>query len=276
MTLARRVVPGRGQDALRVALGRIDVRALPRMEATGDAWRPEPYEHLYERLAQELPRADSIGDGDYDLIGRIELSALLAAGLEPQHTLVDFGCGTGRLAKHVVPRLARGAYIGIDISQTMLAQAQAQVGLLKRTKVGSGCRITWKHQTGVVFDLPPESVDFFAAYSVFTHMEHEDSYRYLLEAHRAVRPGGKFVFSCLTMDIPLIRSLFLNSAESNLEDRWRMVRNVTTTYDYMAAIAELAGWQVERWYKGVEKLIPLDGGDGELAALGQSVCVLRS
>jgi hypothetical protein len=51
---------------------------------------------------------------------------------------------------------------------------------------------------------------------------------------------------------------------------------VTTTYDYMSAIAELAGWRVERWYKGDEKLIPLDGGDGELAALGQSVGVLRS
>jgi SAM-dependent methyltransferase len=275
MTLARRVVPGRGQDALRVALGRIDVRALPRIAAADEAWRPEPYEHLYERLAQELPPADSIGDGDWDLIGRIELSALLASGLEPGHTLVDFGCGTGRLAVHAIPRLARGAYIGIDISQTMLAQAQARVAQLTRTKGGAGCQVTWKHQTGVVFDLPPESVDFIAAYSVFTHMEHEDAYRYLLEAHRAVRPGGKFVFSCLTMDIPLIRSFFLTSAESTLEDRWRTVRNVTTTRDYMAAVAELAGWQVERWYKGDEKLIPLDGGDGELAALGQSVCVLR-
>jgi SAM-dependent methyltransferase len=275
MTLARRVVPGRGQDALRVALGRIDVRSLPRIEATGEAWRPEPYERLYERLAQELPPAHSIGDGDSDLIGRIELSALLASGLEPEHTLVDFGCGTGRLAVHAIPRLARGAYIGIDISQTMLAQAEERVARLKRTKVRSGCHVTWKHQTGVVFDLPPESVDFIAAFSVFTHMEHEDAYRYLVEARRAVRPGGKFVFSCLTMDIALVRSFFVTSAESSLEDRWRHVRNVTTTRDYMVVVAEMAGWRLERWYKGDLKLIPLDGGNGELAALGQSVCVLR-
>jgi SAM-dependent methyltransferase len=276
MNVARRVVPARGQDALRVALGRVDVRALANANGNGEKWNPGVYERLYERLAQELPPTDSIGDGDHDLIGRIELSALLAAGLEAHHTLVDFGCGTGRLAIHAVPRLASGAYVGIDISKTMLAHAEAQVNLLQRTKAESGCRVTWKLQTGVVFDLPPESVDFFAAYSVFTHMEHEDSYRYLLDAHRVVRPGGAFVFSCLTMDVPIDRIFFQRSAELSLEDRWRTVRNVTTTYDYMSAIAALAGWRVERWYKGDEKLIPLDGGDGELAALGQSVGVLRS
>jgi SAM-dependent methyltransferase len=247
-----------------VALGRID------------AWSPGVYQRLYERVAQEFPPTASIGDGDYDLIGRIEMSALLAAGLEPHHTLVDFGCGTGRLAIHVVPRLSSGAYVGIDISKTMLAHAEAQVDLVQRTKGESGCRVTWKHQTGISFDLPPESVDFFAAYSVFTHMEHEDSYRYLLDAHRVVRPGGTFVFSCLTMDVPLDRTFFQRSADLSLEDRWRTVRNVTTTYDYMSAIAALAGWRVERWYKGDEKLIPLDGGNGELVALGQSVGVLRS
>ena len=231
------------------------------------------YEDLYERHAQELSPVTSIGDGDYDQIGRIELSALLAAGLGPEHTLVDFGCGTGRLAIHVIPRLPRGAYVGIDISRTMLTHAQSSVDA---RCAGASCQVSWKHQTVTAFDLPAESVDFFAVFSVFTHMEHEDSYRYLLDGRRVARQGARFVFSCLTMDLPAARGIFLTSAGSSVAARWKSVRNVTTTYEYMAALAEMAGWRVDAWFKGDEQLIPLDGGAGQKVALGQSVCVLAT
>lgn len=233
----------------------------------------EMYEDLYERHAQALSPTTSIGDGDYDLIGRIELSALLAAGLKPEHTLVDFGCGTGRLATHVIPRLPRGAYVGIDISRTMLAHARSSVDA---QCAGASCQVTWKHQTATAFDLPSESVDFLAAFSVFTHMEHEDSYRYLLDSRRIARAGARFVFSCLPMDLAAARAIFLASASLSVEDRWKSVRNVTTTREYMGALAEMAGWRVDAWFKGDQQLIPLDGGDGEMVAMGQSVCVLAA
>jgi ubiquinone/menaquinone biosynthesis C-methylase UbiE len=231
------------------------------------------YEDLYELHAQSLVPTASIGDGDFDLIGRIELSALLSAGLEPEHTLVDFGCGTGRLAIHVIPRLPRGAYIGVDISTTMLTHARASVDAVC---AGSSCQVSWKHQTTAAFDLPAESVDFFAAFSVFTHMEHEDSYRYLLDGRRVARPGARFVLSCLPMDLAVAREIFLASAGISVEDRWKSVRSVTTTQEYMGALAEMAGWRVDRWFRGDEQVIPLDGGAGEMVPLGQSVCVLAA
>ena len=242
-------------------------------ESPGHTGPSELYEDLYERHAQELSPASSVGDGDYDLIGRIELSVLLAAGLEPKHTLVDFGCGTGRLATHVIPRLPRGAYVGIDISRTMLDHARSSIDA---ECAGAGCQVSLKHQDGTAFDLPSESVDFFAAFSVFTHMEHEDSYRYLLDGRRVARQGARFVFSCLTMDLAAAQGIFLASARLSVEDRWKSVRNVTTTYSYMGALAELAGWQVREWFEGDRQLIPLDGSTGEKVALGQSVCVLST
>lgn len=229
------------------------------------------YEDLYEHHARELPPETSIGGGDYDLIGRIELSALLDAGLQAEHTLVDFGCGTGRLAVHVIPRLPRGAYIGIDISRTMLEHARSSVA---SRCAGTSCEVSWTQQKGTAFSLPGSSVDFFAAFSVFTHMEHEDAYRYLADSHRVVRPGGRFVFSCLTMNLAVARTIFLASADVSLEERWKSVRNVTTTYEYMNALADMAGWRVVRWWSGDEKHIALDGGSGEKVGLGQSMCVL--
>jgi ubiquinone/menaquinone biosynthesis C-methylase UbiE len=229
------------------------------------------YEALYEAHAVALPPALSIGAGDYDTMGRIMLSALLQEGLHPAHTFVDFGCGTGRLARHVIPRLPRGVYIGVDIAPSMLAQARLQTADACR----AGTEVRWVHQTGPSFDLPDGTVDYVAAFSVFTHMEHEDTYLYLRDAHRITRDGGRFMLSCLTMDLPAAHGVFLESTSRSLAERWTQVRNVTTSYELMTSIAELAGWSVVRWYKGDEELIDLDGSPGHRCALGQSICVLQ-
>jgi hypothetical protein len=113
-----------------------------------------------------------------------------------------------------------------------------------------------------------------AAFSVFTHLEHEDSYRYLVDARRVVRPGGTFVFSCLTMDLDLSCDVFSTSASLPFEARWQAVRNVTTSYELMDAISQLAGWRVERWIRGGDAEVPVHGQPGVELALGQSICVL--
>jgi len=71
------------------------------------------------------------------------------------------------------------------------------------------------------------------AFSVFTPVEHEDSYRYLASARRVVRPGGHFVFSCWPMGVEGAKDLFLDQARSDFAERWSSVRNVTTSEDYM-------------------------------------------
>ena len=72
------------------------------------------------------------------------LAVLTGEGLEPTATLVDLGYGTGRLAVHAIPYLVGGHYIGIDISRTMLDEAQERV---KRTVPDPACRVSWIHQT---------------------------------------------------------------------------------------------------------------------------------
>ena len=106
------------------------------------------------------------------------------------------------------------------------------------------------------------------AFSVFTHMEHEDSYRYLLDAFRVVRPGGSFVFSCLPLDLPAAQEIFVAEAALPVAERWRRVRAVTTSRDLMDAISTLAGWRVTDWYGGDHPFL-------DQTALGQSVCVLE-
>ncbi len=230
------------------------------------------YESRYEMHAQRFGGDVSVGEGDYDEIGRIELELLLMEGLKPGGTLVDLGCGNGRLAAHVIPILnSQAAYIGIDISKTYLQQGARRVDeMLPRRS----CRVQWVHQTGPDFPLDEHSVDVMCTFSVFTHMENEDTYLYLKSALRVVKPGGKFIFSCLPLDLAYARRIFLEEADLPLEVRWQRVRNVVTSKDLMSDLSEMAGWKVLRWYEGEKNNIGRPGST--LRPLGQSSCVLEA
>jgi ubiquinone/menaquinone biosynthesis C-methylase UbiE len=260
----KRVVPRPVWDGFRVVSGRAH---LPEMGSVAGAL----YESLYEAHARSHPDDGAVGGGSFDLIGRILLSVLLQEGMQRTDTLVDLGCGTGRLAVHAIPILAGGHYIGIDISETMLERARERVARVVRDPPG---KVTWIKQASSSFPLDSRSADFMIAASVFTHMEHEDCYRYLTDALRIVRPAGRFLFSCLPMELPAARQIFLQSAQDELQERWNKVRSVTTTREFMENIAELAGWKVLRWHPGDVPTIRLLDTD-ELCALGQSICVLE-
>ncbi|MGH7393310.1 MAG: class I SAM-dependent methyltransferase, partial [Candidatus Rokuibacteriota bacterium] len=162
------------------------------------------YEKLYEAHARKHPDARAIGakDDDFETLGRIEFEILRAEGLERNTALLDFGCGTGRLAVQTIPYLTGGAYIGVDISPSMLKRAAETVA---RACPAPSCRVAWVRQPWARFLQDDASVDMICAFSVFTHMEHEDTYLYLKEARRVVRPGGRLVLSCLPMDSALAR-----------------------------------------------------------------------
>jgi ubiquinone/menaquinone biosynthesis C-methylase UbiE len=183
--------------------------------------------------------------------------------------LLDFGCGNGRLAVHAVPYLQQGMYVGTDIAPTFLAHAARRVEL---ARAGSSCGVKLIHQVAEQFDLPDHSVDVACAFAPFTHMEHEDMYRYLVQFKRIVRPDGRLVISCLPMNLPDAQPIFLSEAALDPVARWQRVRNVTTSVDLVNEIAALAGWSVVHWLPGDEGQAL--STTGEMRRLGQSIVVL--
>jgi len=227
------------------------------------------YEGLYEAHARSTGD-DGVGGGDYEVMGEIELDIVRAEGLGSASTLLDFGCGNGRLGVHAVRFLREGTYVGVDIAPTFLAHAAAR---LAPVAASSACVVRLLHQTDEHFDIADGSVDVACAFSVFTHMEHEDMYRYLVQLRRVVRPGGALVISCLPLDLADARGLFLAEASLDPVARWQRVRNITTSVDLVNAIAALAGWQVRAWYPGDEDQATSE--TGERRRLGQSIVVLQ-
>jgi len=265
------------RPSYRAISDRLQVFSSPRQQAPHPQQdgavhsREDLYEALYEHHGAVQDEALAVGGPDFDLTGRIELGILLAEGLKPKDTVFDFGCGTGRLAVQLIPCLVNGRYIGVDIAQSMLDKARP---LIAHRIPNPTCEIVLRKDTSRRFFCGDGEVDIVCAFSVFTHMEHEDAYQYLLDGLRITRPGGKFIFSCLPMSLPSVHGIFVDSSRAELSERWSRIRSVTTSVDLMESISRLAGWKILRWYRGDEVNIPMPDSR-EMRALGQSTCVLQ-
>jgi SAM-dependent methyltransferase len=157
-------------------------------------------------------------------------------------------------------------------SETMIVHARERIAALID---GGGCVVDLRRQADEEFELPDGSLDMICAFSVFTHMEREDTYRYLQALHRLLKPPGRLVASVLPIHLGYAQKVFLASAARDLEARWARVRNVVTSTDLFEAVARLAGWATLRWYDGETPSIEVLGED-RTAAFGQSIVVLES
>jgi ubiquinone/menaquinone biosynthesis C-methylase UbiE len=151
----------------------------------------------YKRLTDELIRTHPIDEamslavgGGYHEIGPLLCQLVANAGLEDGGSIVDVGCGSGRLATYLAERFRTIDYLGIDVVPELVSYA------------ASKCPANYRFATSDDLRIPAEdaSADMVVAFSVFTHLFQEESYTYLLEARRILKPGGAIVFSFLEFD----------------------------------------------------------------------------
>jgi len=207
--------------------------------------------------------------GDYEAVGTLEYLLLKHLGLQADHKLVDVGCGSGRLAFQLREFLS-GEYVGIDVVPDLFRYAEKKCN-----------RPDWRFYAapGTVIPEPDASTDFITFFSVFTHLQFEETYRYLKDAKRVLKPSGKIVFSFLEFRMPSHWNIFQTSLEDARPDK---VLNQFMDRDGIRAWANHIGLRVEKFFDGDTAYIPLDRtirwDDGReytgMASLGQSTCVL--
>jgi ubiquinone/menaquinone biosynthesis C-methylase UbiE len=110
------------------------------------------------------------------------------------HAVVEFGCGTGRIAERLLARHlpADATYLGLDLSTTMVqiaAQRLAQFGPRARVVQSDGS--PW-------IDARPESFDRFYSNYVFDLLSREFIEKIVAEARRVLMPGGLLCVVSLT------------------------------------------------------------------------------
>lgn len=126
---------------------------------------------------------------EWETHGDWQRDFLLAQGLLPHHSLLEIGCGTGRLARKVVPTLDPLTYFGVDISKSAIEHA----GQLQFEEGWSGGkpRFGW----GGAGIAPLGTFDFIWAFSVFIHLPADIMRREFRECAKRMKPSSLFFFS---------------------------------------------------------------------------------
>lgn len=139
-----------------------------------------------EEIASGAHRA-FIG-GMWDEIGQLQFEFLKSRGLQPQHRLLDVGCGALRGGLHFVRYLDAGNYHGLDINPSLLKAAEHELQNAGLTEKTPHLLASQKFE----FDRFGRQFDFMLAVSVFTHLFSQHLVRCLAEARKVLAPDGKF------------------------------------------------------------------------------------
>lgn len=145
--------------------------------------------------AVDLETFASQGDGHVEVLRHY--------GLQNGMSLYDLGCGCGRTAQALERADWTGCYRGADIIKSLVEQ-------LKR-KSPSYDAIVHRHLS---IAAPDNSLDVVFHWSVFTHLLPEESYVYMADTFRALKPAGKLIFSFLEMEDPAHQQLFRKRARA--------------------------------------------------------------
>lgn len=234
----------------------------------------DTYPNLVKRLKGEKDydsaMQQAIG-GQFEATGIMERELLFQQGLPKDGYLIDIGCCSGRLAIPLEESF-EGKYLGTDVVEELLDYARDKV-----------TRKDWKFKAVTDIAIPEEDnkADMVCFFSVITHLKHEESYVYLQEAKRVLKPGGKIVFSFLEFGIPCHWNVFDGNI-NDLLNGGNHPLNQFISRDGIEAWAEHLDLKIEAIFDGDKPHIPLphkltleDGTEVENEwSLGQSVCVM--
>ena len=131
--------------------------------------------------AETMEGFRSQGDG--------HVAVLRHHGLTDGMAIYDLGCGCGRTAQSLRHLGWQGRYSGADVVPELLEELSARC---------PGYETILNVTPTIV--APDASLDMIFHWSVFTHLYPGESYLYTRDAFRALKPGGKMVFSFLELE----------------------------------------------------------------------------
>lgn len=220
----------------------------------------EDFEQHIETLmaAHSLDEAMSLAvGGDFERIGSIASDILVYAGAKDGMSILDFGCGSGRVAHALAKRIKISRFLGTDVVQSLLDYAAS--------KTPHHFKFV-KHRE---LSIPAENSAFDLAYafSVFTHLLQTETFIYLSDIARVLKPKGTLVFSFLEFSAPAQWVVF-EHAVTNQRQSVSPPLHMFMHRSQIDILAKHAGFQVKLFIDGAS--LRWSG-----RALGQTIAFLE-
>jgi ubiquinone/menaquinone biosynthesis C-methylase UbiE len=131
-------------------------------------------------------------------------------GVLPSDVVLEIGCGVGRVGAEVAPRVKE--WIGTDISGNMLGHAARRLAHLPNVRFVELSDVS-------LSEIPTESVDVVYSTVVFMHLYEWDRYKYVAEAFRVLRPGGRLYCDNIDITSTLGWTMFSDAASYPPKER---------------------------------------------------------
>lgn len=204
----------------------------------------------------------------YDELARvkpaIERERLSSLGVSPEHTVIDFGCGTGALALEAAKVCRR--VIAVDVSPAML-------DLLKRKADAQNLdNIEYVQQGHLTYEHQGEQVDFAFSQRTLHHIPDFWKVQALQRILEVLKPGGTLfvrdiMFSFAPSEAPAAIEAWIDSRPTDSFPREFFehdVREEYITYTWLfESMLQRVGFEIK------------DSSYGEWQAYAKYVCVKR-
>jgi SAM-dependent methyltransferase len=187
----------------------------------------------------------SLSDARYSVAGTADADELARTGestatdiateirIGPSDVVLEIGCGVGRVGSHLAARCAQ--WIGADVSSHMLQHARR--ALAGRTNA------RFVHLNGIdLTGVADASVDVVYCTAVFMHLDEWERYRYVMEAYRVLKPGGRVYYDNFSLLSPDGWQLFAQLARLDPAARPPNISKASTPEE-LRAYAEHTGFQ---------------------------------
>jgi ubiquinone/menaquinone biosynthesis C-methylase UbiE len=170
-------------------------------------------------------------------------------GINPTDDFLEIGCGIGRVGRALAPLCAH--WTGADISPNMVEVARQRLQDLENVNLVELATVGLAEFEGNSFDAVYCTV-------VFMHLFEWDRFRYVQEAFRVLRPGGRCYFDNVDIRSAHGRKFFASGTVYELEQRPPHIGMVSTG-DELQSYGEWAGFENVRIHRWDDAWVALTG-----------------
>jgi ubiquinone/menaquinone biosynthesis C-methylase UbiE len=235
-----------------VALADPNVRWQDSMSALGDR---SDYKKVWNRQTQNLDVASLAvagfsDEGSMELTSRFSVDVLkYTVGLDANDIVLEIGCGIGRVGKALSRECQH--WFGADISGGMLAHAARRLSGLANTTLVELATVGLQ-------EFPRDSFDLVYCTIVFMHLLEWDRYRYVEEAFRVLRPGGRCYFDNFQLNCDSGWKLFMDGSHHPLDRRPAHI-SMSSSPEELRTYLGKAGFEEIRVYELPNELVAAVG-----------------